>query len=248
MTARISLLRFAHMEKEMDFSGRQVVVTGGTGALGSAVVGALLDAGASCIVSYRQLHEAQRFAPREHKNVKLLAVTDLSDQAAVTRLYEEATPWASIHIAGGFATGKVGDTDKSALMAQIDKNLVSCFLCCRAAANGMRAHGQGGRIVNVASRVALEPRLGAGAAAYTVAKAGLAALTIALAEEVAPEDILVNAVAPSIMDTPSNRKAMPKADHGAWPKVEEVAATILFLASPQNTVTRGAVVPVYGKS
>ena len=78
-------------------------------------------------------------------------------------------------------------------------------------------------------------------------KAAVAALTVALAEEVAKDGILVNAVAPSIMDTPANRKAMPKADFDAWPKVEEVAATILFLASPDNRVTRGAIVPVYGK-
>ena len=101
---------------------------------------------------------------------------------------------------------------------------------------------------NVAARPALEPRLGAGMAAYTVAKSGVATLTVALAEEVAKHGILVNAVAPSIMDTPANRKAMPKADFDAWPKVEEVAATIAFLASPNNAVTRGAIVPVYGKS
>jgi NAD(P)-dependent dehydrogenase (short-subunit alcohol dehydrogenase family) len=75
----------------------------------------------------------------------------------------------------------------------------------------------------------------------------VAALTIALAEEVAKEGILVNAVAPSIMDTPANRSSMPKADFGAWPKVDDVAATILFLASPRNSVTRGAVIPAYGK-
>ena len=84
--------------------------------------------------------------------------------------------------------------------------------------------------------------------AYTVAKAGVAALSMALAEEVAKDGILVNAVAPSIMDTAANRKAMPKADHAAWPKVEDVAATIVFLASANNRVTRGAIVPVYGKS
>jgi len=85
-------------------------------------------------------------------------------------------------------------------------------------------------------------------AAYTASKAAVAALTVALSEEVVKADILVNAVAPSTMDTPANRKAMPNADHTAWAKVEEVAATILFLASPENRVTRGAVVPVYGKS
>src|SRR5450759_3359858 len=75
-------------------------------------------------------------------------------------------------------------------------------------------------------------------AAYPAAKAGVAALTVALAEEVAKDGILVNAVAPSIMDTAANRKAMPKANFDAWPKVEEVAATILFLAAPDNRVTR----------
>ena len=93
-------------------------------------------------------------------------------------------PWASIHLAGGFAMGKIADTDKAALMAQLNGNLVSCFLCCRAAVNAMLASGQGGRIVNVAARPALEPRSGAGMTAYTVAKAGVAALTVALAEEV----------------------------------------------------------------
>ena len=227
----------------MDFSGKQIVVTGGTGALGSAVVGALLHAGAQCVVPYIVEAEAQRFAHRD--KVKLVEVPDLADEASVDLVYENVMPWASIHIAGGFAMGPVADTDKAALMAQIDTNLVSCFLCCRAAVNAMRG---GGRIVNVAARPALEWRSGAGMAAYTVAKAGVAALTAALAEEVAKREILVNAVAPSIMDTPANRAAMPKADFAAWPKVEEVAATILFLASPDNKVTRGAIVPVYGKS
>jgi NAD(P)-dependent dehydrogenase (short-subunit alcohol dehydrogenase family) len=231
-----------------DFAGKHVVVTGGTGALGNAVVGALLKAGARCTVSFVHLGEAQRFAHSEHEKVKLVAVSDLADEAAVAKLYDDITPWASIHIAGGFAAGKLAETDKPALMAQLDGNLVSCFLCCRAAVNAMLAGGQGGRIVNVAARPALEQRSGAGMTAYTVAKAGVAALTLALAEEVARDGILVNAVAPSIIDTPANRAAMPKADFDAWPKLEEVAATILFLASAENTVTRGAVVPVYGKS
>ena len=231
----------------MDFSGKQVVVTGGTGALGTALVGKLLAAGATCVVPYVHEAEAQRFPHRSDTKVKLVAVSDLSDEAQVAKVYSEAKPWASIHIAGGFAAGKVAETDKAALMAQIDSNLVSCFLCCRAAVNAMLASG-GGRIVNVAARPALEWRSGAGMSAYTVAKTGVAALTVALAEEVAKDGILVNAVAPSIMDTGANRKAMPKADFSAWPKVEDVAETIAFLASPENRVTRGAIVPVYGKS
>jgi NAD(P)-dependent dehydrogenase (short-subunit alcohol dehydrogenase family) len=139
-------------------------------------------------------------------------------------------------------------TDKAGFMQLLNTNLVSCFLCCAAAVNAIGSSGQGGRIVNVAARHALEWRSGAGMVAYTASKAAVAALTVALSEEVAKEGILVNAVAPSIMDTPANRDAMPKADYKAWPKVEEVTATILFLASPENKVTRGAIVPVYGRS
>ena len=93
----------------------------------------------------------------------------------------------------------------------------------------------GGRIVDVAARQALEPREGAKMSAYTAAKPGVAALSAALGEELAGEGILVNALAPSIMDTPTNRRDMPKANFDAWPKVEEVAATILFLASPRTS-------------
>lgn len=232
----------------MDYSGKHVVVTGGTGALGSAMVGLLLEAGAACTVPYVHENGMEQFAHRGNGKVKLVKVSDLADEVEVARLFQGISPWASIHIAGGFADGKVADTDKAALMAQIDGNLVSCFLCCRAAVRAMQAAKQGGRIVNVAARPALEQRSGAGMSAYTIAKSGVAALTIALAEEVAKDGILVNAVAPSIMDTAANRKAMPKADFNQWPKVEEVSATILFLASADNKVTRGSVVPVYGKA
>lgn len=230
----------------MEFRDRHVVVTGGTGALGIALVGALLEAGAICHVSYRDAAEADRFPHRAHAKANLVEVKSLSVEADVAALYAAAdTPWASIHLAGGYAMAKVTETSKADLMRQIEMNFVTAFLCCREAVKAMTG---GGRIVNVAARPALEWRTGAGMAAYTASKAAVAALTAALAEEVAKDDILVNAVAPSIMDTPANRRAMPKADFSAWPKVEEVAATILFLASPANTVTRGAIVPVYGKS
>ncbi|MGF6230497.1 NAD(P)-dependent dehydrogenase (short-subunit alcohol dehydrogenase family) [Inquilinus ginsengisoli] len=231
----------------MEFQDRHVVVTGGTGALGAAVVGLLLEAGATCHVPVRDLKDSRRFAHRGHDRVVLSPVPDLADEAAVAAFYG-ALPglWASIHVAGGFAMAPIGDTDKAMLQQQLDTNLVSAFLCCRAA---VAAIGQGGgRIVNVAARPALEWRQGAGMTAYTASKAALAALTVALAQEVAGQGILVNAVAPSIMDTPANRAAMPKADHAAWPKVEEVAATILHLASPDNKVGRGAIVPVYGEA
>jgi NAD(P)-dependent dehydrogenase (short-subunit alcohol dehydrogenase family) len=233
----------------MDYRDRHVVVTGGTGALGTATVGALIGAGAVCHVPYIHRGEAERFPFRDHPQVELVADIELTDEAAVARLYGHVPKlWASIHIAGGFAMAPLGATTKSDLMKQVDMNFVTAFLCCRAAVNAMTASGEGGRIVNVATRPALEWRAGAGMVAYTTSKAAVAALTFALAEEVVKAGILVNAIAPSTMDTPANRQAMPKADHAAWAKVEDVAATILFLASPENRVTRGAVVPVYGRT
>lgn len=230
----------------MDFRNRHVVVTGGTGALGAAVVSALLDAGSICHIPVHG-SDPDGFVHATHDRVTLYPSVDLADQDQTDLFYSKVGPlWASIHIAGGFAAKKLRDSSKSDLMAQLDTNIVSCFLCCRAA---LRAFGpDGGRIVNVAARPALEPRTGAGMTAYTIGKSGVAALTAALAEEVVKDGVLVNAVAPSIMDTPANRKAMPKADHALWPTVEQVAATILFLASPENAVTRGAIVPVYGRS
>jgi NAD(P)-dependent dehydrogenase (short-subunit alcohol dehydrogenase family) len=235
----------------MDFRNRHVVITGGAGALGAAVVGALVEAGATCHVPCHDEAEAQRFPMRENRQVVLTVTGSLADDEAVSRFYQAVTPlWASIHLAGGFAAGPLREAAPATLRRQIDMNLVTCLLCCRAAVSARtRAGGEGGgRIVNVAARPALEWRSGAGMVAYTASKSAVAALTAALAEEVAKDGILVNAVAPSIMDTPANRKAMPKADYGLWPKVEEVAATILFLASPDNRVTRGAIVPVYGRS
>jgi NAD(P)-dependent dehydrogenase (short-subunit alcohol dehydrogenase family) len=233
----------------MDYRDRHVIVTGGTGALGSAVVAALVEAGAVCHVPYLVAAEAEHFPLRDHPKVKLVAGIDLTDEAAVARLYDGVPSlWASIHLVGGFAMSAVAKTTKAELMKQIDLNLVTAFLSCAAAVNAMTRTGAGGRIVNVAARPAVEWRTGSGMAAYTASKAGVAALTAALAEEVVKSGILVNAVAPSIMDTPANRAAMPQADYSAWPKVAEVAATILFLASPDNKVTRGGVVPVYGRS
>jgi NAD(P)-dependent dehydrogenase (short-subunit alcohol dehydrogenase family) len=232
----------------LNFQDRQVVVTGGTGALGAAVVEMLISAGAHCVVPWMVESELKRFARRDDPRVKLIQVPTLSDEAAVARLYAAAADlWASIHVVGGFAMAPVADTDKAALTEQIDMNFVTSFLCCSAAVRAM-AKRKAGRIVNVAARPALEWRAGAGMAAYAASKAAVAALTVALAEEVAKDGILVNAVAPSIMNTHMNLEAMPKADHASWPKVEEVAATIAFLASPENKVTRGAVVPVYGRA
>lgn len=229
----------------MDFRDRHVMVTGGTGALGRAVVGALLEAGAVCHVPYRSETQARDFPYRDHPKVRLNPDGNLCDEAAVGRLFAAAPSlWASIHAAGGFSFGALAQTDAHDLRRQLDTNLMTCLLCCRAAVVTIGRTGHGGRIVNVAARPATEWRQGANMVAYTASKAGVAALTVALAEEVAAQGILVNAIAPSVMDTRANRAAMPNADPAAWAKPEDVARTILFLASPDNRVTRGAVMPV----
>ena len=229
----------------LDFSNRQVVVTGGTGALGAAVVDVLVRAGATCHVpAHRGPDPANR-----RERVHVTAGVDLTDEAKVTAFYESLPSlWGSIHCAGAFDMSPIADTSLKAFRQMLDVNLITCFLCSREAVRKMRATRDplGGRIVNVGSKPALVPA--GGTIAYSAAKAAVHALTLNLGEELAPERIWVNAVVPSTMDTPANRKAMPQADFEKWPKVEEVAATIAFLASPQNGVTRGALVPVYGRS
>jgi NAD(P)-dependent dehydrogenase (short-subunit alcohol dehydrogenase family) len=230
-------------EVAMDFTNRTVIVTGGTGALGRAVVGTLLDAGAHCRIPYVVEAEATSFPHKDR--VTLIGHCELTNEDDVARLYAGVTDlWGSIHIAGGFAMGTIEDTDKSGMLHMLNTNFVTCYLCCRSAVQNFSAGG--GRIVNVAARPGVEPRLGAGMAPYAASKAAVAAFTQALAAEVAKRGILVNAVAPSIIDTPANRAAMPKADHTSWPKPEDIAATIVFLASSDNRVTTGAVVPVPG--
>ena len=216
----------------LDFIGRHVVVTGGTGALGAAVVAVLIDAGAVCHVPTR--HRPER--PTDAR-VQVEANIDLTDELAVGKFYASLPSlWASIHTAGGFAAGAIADTSAEVWKQMQDTNSVSCFLCCREAIKKIRSGGGGGgRIVNVAAKPALIPT--AGLTAYAASKAVVTSLTLSLSEELAAERIWVNAVVPSIMDTPTNRKAMPKADHEKWPKLSEVAATIAFLASPQNQVT-----------
>lgn len=232
------------------FFGAHVVVTGGTGALGTAVVGALRAANATCHVTNFAASELESYAHKDDPNVHVTTGLDLADETAVQRFYDGLPPlWASIHLAGGFAMAPVADTSAADFEAQIRMNTLSCFLCTRAAIGAIRKRGgpgaKGGRIVNVAARPALEPRLGAGMAAYAASKAAVATLTQAIAEEVASEEIWVNAVAPSVLNTAANRAAMPDAPHHLWVAPEAIAQLIAFLASPDNRVTRGAVIPVY---
>lgn len=240
----------------VDFAGSHIVVTGGTGALGRAVIAALRGAKAICHVPNLVAGELDDFPYAADPGVHIARGVDVAEEAAVRRFYQALPPlWASIHLAGGFAMAPIGEISAADFTAQFRMNALSCFLCSAAAVAAFRARkmpgpggAPGGRIVNVAARPALEPRLGAGMVAYTAAKSAVAALTQALAQETTDEDIWVNAVAPSILDTPANRAAMPDADHRRWVAPADLAEIIIFLASPANRVTRGAVIPVYGGS
>ena len=208
---------------------KNVVVTGGRGALGTGVVAALEARGANVIVTPD---------PPE---------LDLTSEDAATKFYASLPPlWASIHLVGGFANKPLVDTSYADLERQWKLNTVTCFLSCREAVRAIRKTGNGGRIVNVAARPVIAPV--GGMAAYVAAKAGVASLTQSLAAELAADRILVNAVLPSLIDTPANRKAMPDADHDSWPRPEEIARAIVFLVSPENTLTSGTLLPVFGRA
>lgn len=210
------------------FEGRVVVVTGAAGGLGPAVVAALKARGATCLTPSRQQ-------------------LDLTDEAAVAGYYGGLSGlWASIHVAGGFAMAPLADTSLQAFEGQWRLNAVTAFLAGREAARCIARTGQagrvGGRIVNVGSRVVLEPP--AQKLAYAAAKAAVAAMTRSMAAELRPAGILVNAVLPDTIDTPANRAAMPNADHSRWTPPEAIAETIAWLVSPANTTVTGALIPV----
>jgi NAD(P)-dependent dehydrogenase (short-subunit alcohol dehydrogenase family) len=136
----------------------------------------------------------------------------------------------------------LGSTTLQAFEAQWRLNTVTAFLAGREAARRITQTGQGGRIVNVGSRVVLDPP--AQKLAYTAAKAAVAAMTRSMAAELRPAGILVNAVLPDTIDTRANRAAMPGADFSRWTPPEAIAETITWLASPTNRTVTGALVPV----
>ncbi len=237
----------------MDFTNKHIVVTGGAGALGSAVVELLINAGAKCSVPCFNTEEMESFLQKDEQGVYIKTPVNLADEKQCQSFYDLAVSaqgdlWASIHIAGGFGMGNIEKTSKADFMKQINLNLVTCYNSCRAAVQRFKSQGSGGRIVNIAARPALEPRQGAGMTAYTTAKAGVAALTQSLAAEVIEDNILVNAIAPSIIDTPQNRDSMSDADFEKWPKPKQLAKQIAYLVSSDNEVTRGNIATVYGES
>jgi NAD(P)-dependent dehydrogenase (short-subunit alcohol dehydrogenase family) len=227
--------------------GKNVVVTGGTGALGQAVVARFLKAGAICHVPSRKA--ADKPASWGDGQVSIVPDIDLADEEAVGRFYN-AVPdlWASVHLAGGFAMAPVAETGRDEFLRMMEMNAATAFICCRAAVRNMRRTGQGGRIVNVSARPGLDPRKGGGMSAYAASKAAVTAITLSLAEELKNDRILVNAVAPSTIDTPANREAMPNADTSKWLSPKAAAEAILSLASPSNMEINGAVLPLFARA
>jgi NAD(P)-dependent dehydrogenase (short-subunit alcohol dehydrogenase family) len=171
---------------------------------------------------------------------------DFTDQTQVRSLVEEVIRTsgrldALINLVGGFATGRVVETDVSLWQRMLTMNLTSAFLLSQAVLPSMLQRGQG-RIVHVAAQAALEPF--PGAAAYIVSKAGLIGLIRTLSSELKGSGVTMNAVLPSTIDTPANRTAMPAADPSKWARPDSIAQALIFLASDAASQINGALIPI----
>lgn len=217
------------------------LVCGGGGALGSALVAAFLGRGDRVVACDRH--------PGGHEDdppgVRRVAV-DLTSPDEVEELWArleevgERPRWV-VNAVGGFRAGGVADSEPDDVRFVQDLNLGTAWWSCRAAAQRL---GEGAAILNVASRTALVG--GSGAAAYTVAKAGVVKLTEILATELAARKVRVNAVLPSVIDTPANRATMPPERMAMAVPPEQIAAVVAFLCSDAAAAVTGAVLPVYG--
>jgi NAD(P)-dependent dehydrogenase (short-subunit alcohol dehydrogenase family) len=225
-----------------DFVGLRVVVVGANGALGGALATAFKDAGATVVGLDREIPKPDRqIADVEYRQVDVL-----DDTALGACLDDGPAPWAVINVVGGFAGHRpLTSLDPAELSEQLALNLTSAALVTKHALRRMGEAGEG-RLVHTASRAALVTD-GVGFA-YSVSKLGVLHLVKMAAAETHGTGITVNAVVPSIMDTPANRSAIPNAAHDQWPKVDEVAAIFLFLASPAAHLVSGVAVPVYGRN
>jgi len=235
-----------------DVSGARIaLVTGGAGQLGRHVVDRLLGDGIRTHVPV--LDEREADSARGHFGVKASGVTfhpraDLADPASVDAVYRAITkqegrsPDILLNLAGGFAGAPVEETDPGTWDHMWRMNASTAFLCSRAAFPGMKAR-QWGRIVNVSAFPALD-RGKATLSAYGAAKAAVLNLTHTLAREGVAHGITVNAILPSIIDTPANRAAMPRADTSTWLPPERIAEVTRFLVSDAAGIVNGAAIPL----
>jgi NAD(P)-dependent dehydrogenase (short-subunit alcohol dehydrogenase family) len=238
---------------DINFSGKVVLVAGGTGGLGNAVSRAFLEEGAKVVVTYRREEEFAALKRAAGAKASELegGVVDITDERAVEEfvggvLSRHGKVDALVNTVGGYVGGvKLWELETKAFDAMLALNLRSGYALARAVVPAMLKQKHGA-IVNVAAKAAFDH--GAGASAYAASKAAAVAMMDSLAAEVKGTGVRVNSILPSIIDTAVNRQAMPDADFTAWPKPEEIAQVILFLCSDQAAVVHGAAVPVYGNS
>ena len=235
----------------VSFAGKVVLVAGGTGGLGRAVSLAFLAEGAKVGVTYRKEEEFAALQTAAGANASSLEGhrADVSDENAVRQLVDEIVARhgrldAMVNTVGGYAGGiKLWDLDTKTFDQMLALNLRAGYALSRAAVAPMMKQKHGA-IVNVAAKAAVDH--GGGAAAYAASKAAAVAMMDSLAEDVKGTGVRVNSILPSIIDTEANRKAMPGSDFATWPKPEDIARVILFLASDEARVIHGAAIPVYG--
>jgi NAD(P)-dependent dehydrogenase (short-subunit alcohol dehydrogenase family) len=229
------------------------VVAGGTGGLGRAVSLAFLNEDAQVVVTYRKQEEFDALKNLSGGNALRLEgyKVDVTDEAQVEKLIEGAVQRhgrldVMVNTVGGYAGGvKLWELDTKVFDQMLALNLRSGYALSRAAVRVMLKQ-RSGAIVNVAAKAAIDH--GAGVGAYAASKAAVVAMMDSLAEDVKGTGVRVNSVLPSIIDTETNRKAMPKADFAKWPKPEDIARVIVFLCSDDAKVIHGAAVPVFGNS
>ena len=238
---------------EINFSGKVVLVAGGTGGLGNAVSLAFLQEGAKVVVTYRKEGEFAELKKAAGSKADALegATVDVTDEGAVNGLVADIVSRhgrvdALVNAVGGYAGGvKLWEMETKVFDTMLALNLRSGYALARGVLPAMLKQGHGS-IVNVAAKAAVDH--GAGAGAYAASKAAAVAMMDSLAGDLKGSGVRVNSILPSIIDTAVNRQAMPKADFAAWPKPEEIARVILFLCSDAASVVQGAAIPVYGNS
>jgi NAD(P)-dependent dehydrogenase (short-subunit alcohol dehydrogenase family) len=232
---------------------RTTLITGATGALGSVVTRRFLADGHRVAATWA--HERGRDSLLDQlgsaAEQPLLVQADVTDPRSVESLVREVEERLGsievlIHLVGGYEGGElVHQSSVERWDRMLELNLKSAFLCCRAALGSMLPGGWG-RIVLVSSRAARSGR--SKQAAYAVAKAGVSVLAEAIAEETRGTAVTANVVSPSVIDTPANRAAMPRADAASWVPAADIAAAIAFLASEEAGQLRGAWLPVFGSA